>query len=135
MQFEAYPKIGRYSRPSIITEKIDGTNAQVLVDVTDDLALWESEPLVTITNWGPITGLTCGIWAGSRKQWIGLKNDNAGFAKWVFEHSAGVQMTELIKCDIVCANCHRMRTWRQKNGLPPWVEYKPMEWKCLGLAQ
>ena len=87
MKFEGYPKIGRYSRPVILTEKIDGTNAQVLVDVTDDLALWETEPLVTISNWGPITGLVCGIWAGSRKQWIGLKNDNQGFARWVFEHA------------------------------------------------
>jgi len=48
---------------------------------------------------------------------------------WTF--SAARQMAELIKCDVVCANCHRMRTWRQKNGLPPWAEYRPIEWRFL----
>ena len=52
---------------------------------------------------------------------------------WTF--SVARQLAELIKCDIVCANCHRLRTWRRKNGLPPWAEYQPLEWKCLASAQ
>ena len=32
MEFEAFPKIGRMNRDCTITEKIDGTNAQLLFD-------------------------------------------------------------------------------------------------------
>lgn len=57
--FEPFPKIPRLNRTISITEKIDGTNAQVVV--TED-------------------GL---VLAGSRTRWITPDNDNAGFAKWV----------------------------------------------------
>lgn len=30
-EFHEFPKIARYSRPIIITEKIDGTNAQICI--------------------------------------------------------------------------------------------------------
>ena len=52
---------------------------------------------------------------------------------WTF--SMARQAAELIKCDVVCANCHRMRTWRQKNGLPPWAEYSPIEWRFLSCLE
>lgn len=57
--FEGFPKTSRYSRGCIITEKLDGTNAQVFV--TDDGRLY----------------------AGSRNRWITPEDDNYGFAKWV----------------------------------------------------
>jgi hypothetical protein len=57
--FQEFPKIARLSRETIITEKIDGTNAQVLI--TED-------------------GV---ILAGSRTRWLTLTDDNFGFAKWV----------------------------------------------------
>ena len=57
--FQEFPKIARLSREIIITEKIDGTNAQVLI--TED-------------------GV---ILAGSRTRWITPTDDNFGFAKWV----------------------------------------------------
>lgn len=57
--FEEFPKIARLSRDVIITEKIDGTNAQIF-----------------ITDEGNIL-------AGSRSRWITTKDDNFGFAKWV----------------------------------------------------
>ena len=53
----------------------------------------------------------------------------------MWTYSPALIMAELIKCDVVCANCHRMRTWRQKNGLPPGAEYQPVEWKCLASGQ
>jgi hypothetical protein len=28
--------------------------------------------------------------------------------------SASVLRSEMAKCDLVCANCHRMRTWQRK---------------------
>ncbi len=59
--FVPFQKIGRLSREIIITEKIDGTNAQVCV--TEDGA----------------------VFAGSRTQFVtpGKATDNFGFAKWV----------------------------------------------------
>ncbi len=61
--FNEFPKISRFNREVIVTEKIDGTNAQVLVnDTGDDLI------------------------AGSRNKWITSKDDNAGFARWVQEN-------------------------------------------------
>lgn len=60
--FEGFPKMARLHRNAIITEKIDGTNAQVYV-----------------TESGRVL-------AGSRTRWITPENDNYGFAKWVKEH-------------------------------------------------
>ena len=57
--FVSFQKIARLSRDCIITEKIDGTNAQILI--TDD-------------------GL---MFTGSRNRWITPQDDNYGFAKWV----------------------------------------------------
>lgn len=62
--FTEFPKIARWSRDVVVTEKIDGTNAQVLV--SDD-------------------GLRC--YAGSRTRWILPSDDNFGFARWVQEHA------------------------------------------------
>ncbi len=56
--FIPFPKIARFSREIFITEKIDGTNAQVF-----------------------IAGDT--ILAGSRSRWLTTKDDNFGFAAWV----------------------------------------------------
>lgn len=58
-EFEAFPKMPRLSREIIITEKIDGTNAQVFI--ADDGT----------------------ILAGSRTRWITPADDNFGFAAWV----------------------------------------------------
>lgn len=61
MEFEAFPKIPRLRRSVTITEKIDGTNAQIAI--CDDGA----------------------VLAGSRTRWIapGKLTDNYGFAQWV----------------------------------------------------
>lgn len=59
LPFQGFPKLSRLSRECIITEKIDGTNAQIF-----------------ITECGQIV-------AGSRNRWITPGNDNYGFAAWV----------------------------------------------------
>jgi len=64
MDFVGFPKMGRYSRDVIVTEKIDGTNAQVFIGE-------DGEFLV-----------------GSRTRWITPENDNHGFAKWAYDHKA-----------------------------------------------
>lgn len=61
--FEGFPKMARLQREVIITEKIDGTNAQILI--TEDGKMY----------------------AGSRTRWITPDDDNFGFARWVGEHS------------------------------------------------
>jgi len=61
-EFEAFPKIARLRRTVIITEKIDGTNAQVFI------------------------GEDGTVRAGSRSRWITPEDDNFGFARWVAEH-------------------------------------------------
>lgn len=60
--FEAFPSIPRLSRSCVISEKIDGTNAQVYVG-EDGVVL-----------------------AGSRNRWITPEADNYGFAAWVKAH-------------------------------------------------
>lgn len=62
-EFKAFPKIARLNREVIVTEKIDGTNAQIHID--------EDERVVI---------------AGSRSQWITPDSDNFGFARWVEEN-------------------------------------------------
>jgi hypothetical protein len=63
MEFESFPKIARLSRDMIVTEKIDGTNAQV--HVLDDGS----------------------VLAGSRSRYITPEDDNFGFARWVYDHA------------------------------------------------
>lgn len=61
-EFVKYNKIPRLLRPWIITEKIDGTNAQIHISEEMDVV------------------------AGSRNRYITPENDNFGFAAWVKEH-------------------------------------------------
>lgn len=62
--FVEWPKIARFSREIIVTEKIDGTNAQIYIPEAGDADAGE-------------------IYAGSRTKWITPQDDNAGFAGWV----------------------------------------------------
>jgi len=65
--FTAFPKIPRLSRDIIITEKIDGTNASILINEYDTIQI------------------------GSRTCWITPEDDNMGFAKWVMAHEEEVR--------------------------------------------
>lgn len=65
VNFVGFSKIARLSRDIVITEKIDGTNAQVYVPEDP------SEPIL----------------AGSRTRWITPEADNHGFAKWVLDNT------------------------------------------------
>jgi len=57
-EFTQFPKMARLYRECIVTEKIDGTNAQILITEDGDL------------------------FAGSRTRWITPSDDNFGFAAW-----------------------------------------------------
>ena len=58
-EFQEFPKIARLSREIIITEKIDGTNSQILITEDGDL------------------------FAGSKSRWLTPQEDNFGFARYV----------------------------------------------------
>lgn len=60
--FMEFPKLARLSRECIITEKIDGTNAQVFIKDDGTMLI------------------------GSRTRWITPEQDNHGFARWAMEH-------------------------------------------------
>jgi hypothetical protein len=62
MEFAEFPKMPRLSREVLITEKIDGTNAQIAI--TEDGQMF----------------------VGSRTRWITPEMDNHGFARWAYEH-------------------------------------------------
>jgi hypothetical protein len=79
MDFTGFPKIPRLSRDIVITEKIDGTNAQVYIGPTADI----DPGLVLAVRDGDLA-----IIAGSRTRWITPgKQDNAGFAGWVRDNA------------------------------------------------
>lgn len=60
--FKPWPKIPRWSRDIVITEKIDGTNASIYIDEQGRFL------------------------AGSRTRWLTLESDNFGFCKWAHDN-------------------------------------------------
>jgi hypothetical protein len=62
VEFKEFNKIARLSRDCVITEKIDGTNAQICIT--------EDGQFLT----------------GSRNRWITPENDNAGFSMWAHKN-------------------------------------------------
>ena len=90
--FESFPKIPRYNRAVTITEKIDGTNAQIHIRE----APGQGSEL-------PVGGLDitvmldaahyCYMRAGSRNRWISPGDDNFGFARWV--HANALELAKL----------------------------------------
>lgn len=84
-EFVGYPKIPRLTRDMIVTEKLDGTNAQIFItfdpqDVRQDLPGLQPAAIV-LSEVGPMY-----LFAGSRKRWITPSDDNFGFAAWVAEN-------------------------------------------------
>lgn len=61
-EFKPYPKTPRFFREVVITEKIDGTNGQILINENGELA------------------------AASKNRILTLENDNAGFYRWCLDN-------------------------------------------------
>jgi hypothetical protein len=79
--FKPFPKMARLRRECIITEKIDGTNASIYIGPYDSL---DSNCIgIQYTENIPL-----GMWVGSRNRWITLADDNFGFARWAYDHTA-----------------------------------------------
>ncbi len=80
--FAEFPKMARLSREIIVTEKIDGTNAQIFItpgypDTPGAIAAWYDEDSATDML----------MFAGSRNRWITPGDDNFGFAAWVAQNA------------------------------------------------
>jgi len=78
IQFREFPKMARLSRPCIVTEKIDGTNACVYITEGHP-----SEPNVIHAWFDSEFASDMIMLAGSRTRWITPEDDNFGFARWV----------------------------------------------------
>jgi hypothetical protein len=74
--FVGFPKITRYSRDCVITEKIDGTNAQVWIPTDEERAAlpekWQALPFIV----------------GSRTRWLYPPGDNHGFSFWAYANQS-----------------------------------------------
>ena len=81
--FEEFNKIARLSRECVITEKIDGTNAQVHIVAAGTPTVGIDESYVLARNdAGDI------MLAGSRSRYIVPAADNHGWAAWVKAHAS-----------------------------------------------
>lgn len=79
IEFEEFPKIARLNREIVVTEKLDGTNSQILIGKLSEL-----QPSVppALAIQGDLVML-----AGSRNRYVTPTDDNYGFAKWVMSHA------------------------------------------------
>lgn len=85
MEFEPWPSISRLNKEAIYTEKIDGTNAAVVIArVTGD-----EGPREFLNSSGStvVNGEMYVLWAQSRKRIIMPGDDNFGFALWVNQNA------------------------------------------------
>lgn len=62
MEFQEFPKMARLTRECVITEKIDGTNAQIAINDAGEM------------------------FVGSRRRWLSAGADNFGFFAWCMAH-------------------------------------------------
>ena len=86
-QFRAWPKTPRWNRTIVVTEKIDGTNACVIVTPNEGNCAIKTSDLVDY-----VTLEDQGYWvqAQSRKRLITVGDDNHGFAQWVEKNSVAL---------------------------------------------
>ena len=91
MDFQKFRKIPRLKKDCTITEKLDGSNAQVVI--MDYNTIEENSPYENL-GYDIIEEFVCAyslskqgeyyMFAGSRSRWLGTskQDDNYGFAKW-----------------------------------------------------
>jgi hypothetical protein len=88
MEFVPWPSISRLNKEAIYTEKINGTNAAVVIEpYTTDTDKSKAVDVVSID------GDLYGIWAQSRKRFITPGDDNFAFALWVYDNAPALIKT------------------------------------------
>lgn len=87
--FIPFPKIPRLKRSVTITEKLDGTNAQVHLSPYTGFESVGHDNVLAIGGKSHIGDCPLVLRAGSRTRWItpGKDTDNFGFAAWVLDNS------------------------------------------------
>lgn len=80
MEFQAWGKTPRLNRQMVVTEKLDGTNAAVVIA---DRNKEHSLGAIAVTD-------GYAVFAQSRKRFITPEADNYGFARWVSENAQGL---------------------------------------------
>ena len=119
MEFISYPKTPRLENTvCCLTEKIDGTNAQVVITP-------EGEVL-----------------AGSRNRWIVPGDDNFGFAAWVYEHAEELRTLGVGQhfgewwgrgigrnYGVDFRKFSLFNVWRERESLPACVDVVPVLYK------
>ncbi len=98
-EFIGFPKVPRLNRPIVITEKIDGTNGCVVIEeVPYEASPDQPEDVQSVVvgegNSSPFENPSAEYWvyAQSRKRVITPKEDNHGFASWVWDNAAELVM-------------------------------------------
>lgn len=76
LAFEPFPKIGRLKRPIIVTEKLDGTNAQIVVARAELVESSIPEYAITVVA----DGIPYYVMFASRSKYVRVGDDNYGFA-------------------------------------------------------
>jgi hypothetical protein len=94
MEFQKWPKIPRLNRDMIITEKIDGTNAQIFIVPNE---IMESQYVIgpETADYASEYGIHLGdsvMFAGSRKRFLSYEKDNFGFWKWADENKGNLAL-------------------------------------------
>lgn len=92
--FQEFPKLTRFSHDWVVTEKIDGTNAQIYIEQLDSLinenpslsrgTAPDDDLILKIVCAG---GLDYAVMAGSRNRMLSRRTDNHGWAKFVQENA------------------------------------------------
>lgn len=88
LEFAEFPKMARLNRECVITEKLDGTNAQVYIVPKIQLeGALEAAAIEARIAMGDAFELNDSyVLVGSRNRWITPRDDNYGFARWAFQN-------------------------------------------------
>lgn len=91
MNFDPMPKIARLNKEVIVTEKIDGTNASVCIEIVAAEMIQVAGEFNVTPDMLAISVQDNGdhwiVRAGSKNRFLTEANDNHGFAKWVGAHA------------------------------------------------
>ena len=88
LEFAKFGSIGRLYRDVVITEKIDGMNACIVIkQVLDDELYRNALTVVSGVPYGGYSDCRFAVGVQSRKQFLSLDNDIQGLAAWVQEHA------------------------------------------------
>ena len=85
IEFKKFPKIPRAHKVDyVVTEKIDGTNAQLVIiaEPKEELKASQNKTVEIIVD-----GTVYLLFAGSRNRWITPDDDNFNFAQYVYDNA------------------------------------------------